>query len=782
MKKSCISKGWKFQNLTKKTPYEDIDLPHDYQIKEKRSPDCTPNNGFFPVHAGRYVKHLKFEKGKHYVLDIDGAYMCAHVNFNENILAIHPHGYTPLLVDLTKYILEGINNKLVITTTPLPDSSRWYSGNGIYRDVFLWEGGDVRIEPWDIFITTDSVCDSCARIRIRYTLSSDIKTDATVKFTVCDGENTVAELVCEQSVEIGKSEILESFIDISDAKLWSIDSPSLYTLKTEISANGEVTDLSENTFGIKTVTADAVNGLLINGESVKLRGGCIHHDHGDLGAAAFPAAEERKVRLLKEAGFNAIRTAHNPPSLALLEACDRLGMVVMDEAFDCWNKNKPIHDYHLFFSDWHARDIEYMVKRDRNHPCVFSYSIGNEIHEIDGTSESAEWCKRLCDEVRRHDDTKFVTSGIQKYFIRLWKDEDIDPDDYRAHVKKRTSIEHLGDINKVTYPYEKNLDIVGTNYYRHGYIFDHEENPDKVMWGSETRVLYFYQSWNLAKKLSYVLGDFTWTAFDNMGEVGAGRWTWFRDNAINDLFLATYPWRNCYQGDYDICGFRRPQSYFREAVWIGNTEPRIFTYHPEHFGEEISGTTWHWYDVEETWTYDDIYVGRPIKVDTYTDADKIVWTVNGKVVGESSPVEGIASIDTVYEKGYIRADAYKNGAMVSSYTLETTEGASAIDLTPEKTEFSADGRDLLYVRVAISDKAGRLVREGQPELECFVQNGELLAFFSGDPKTEDDTTDNKCHAFRGNALAIIRTKKPGKVALTVSSKGLAGATVSVQAK
>lgn len=787
MKKICISKDWKFKNVDDATPYVSVDLPHDYQIGAKRAEGLgTMGNGFFPDKVGKYVKHLSLEKGRHYILDIDGAYMCAHVVFNEEFLGMHPNGYTPYLVDLTPHVFGDITNKLIITTHPLYDSTRWYSGNGISRDVFLWEGGDLRIEPWDLFISTDKISGDTATLRIKYTVSADRAADVELRFTAEYKGDVSASAQTKCSVIKGKTDG-EFYLDVPSAKLWDTEEPNLYTLRTEVIENGAIADETETVIGIRTVTADVKNGLLLNGKPIKLRGGCIHHDHGDLGAVALPAAEERKIRLLKEAGFNAIRCTHNPSSLALLEACDRLGMIAMDEAFDVWNIPKKNYDYHLFFADWWARDISYMVRRDRNHPCIFSYSIGNEIFEINGTSNSAELARSLSDEIRKYDDTRFVTSGIQKWFTTRTSVDENDPEDYREYFKKRSAeqLKYPAVTNAVTASYEEPLDIVGLNYYYDRYTFDHEMYPNRVMWGSETQALKFYHSWKGVEENSYVLGDFTWTAFDNLGEAGAGRMFWAREmetyDATFDIGLCGYPWRACYQGDYDLCGFRRPQSYFREAIWRKNTEPRIFTTHPEHFGEESGGTGWHWYDVNESWTYDDCYVGRPIKAETYTVADKIEWFVNGEKVGESVPVDAIATIETVYRKGEIRAVAYKDGAPYSEYTLRTVGEPTAVVLTPEKTEIVADRRDLCYVRIQIVDGEGQNVELDGKEIICAVHGGELCAVFSGDPQSVDDVNSNRCHTFKGHAVAIVRAKNPGKVRMTVFADGLSGQTVNVDA-
>ena len=353
MIKKCISKGWKFADFpVAPGSYKDVDLPHDYSITKPRDPNGDPLNAFFPVTNGQYVKYLTFEKDKHYVLDVDGAYSCAEVTFNEQLLFLHPHGYAPILVDLTEHVVPEIENKLQITTNPLKWSTRWYHGCGIYRDVFLWEGGAVRIEPWDMFIHTQNESQKSADVVLKFTVSSDIDADVDVIFNICKkgGKSAVKDSV-KVNAKKGEKVECKHVINVKNPELWDVDNPNLYTLNTEIFNGEELVDTCINDFGIRYITADAKNGLLFNGKPIKLRGGCIHHDHGVLGAIALPVAEERKIRLLKKAGFNSVRIAHNPPSLALLEACDRLGMIVQDEAFDIWSKRKlaVTADYHIFF-------------------------------------------------------------------------------------------------------------------------------------------------------------------------------------------------------------------------------------------------------------------------------------------------------------------------------------------------------------------------------------------------------------------------------------------------
>ncbi|MBR0443651.1 MAG: DUF4982 domain-containing protein [Clostridia bacterium] len=791
MKKICISKDWYIKDFTSDS-FKSVDLPHDYVVTAGRAPDVVGGgrNGYFKTGVAKYVKYLTLDESPcHYVLDVDGAYMCARIYVNEKLLALHPHGYTPFLLDITDEVIHGGINKLSVITDPMMPSTRWYSGGGLYRDVFLWTGGSVRVEPWDAFITTPDTNEASATVKVNYDIAADMNAKATVKATVLDAAgNAVATTAYTVDVCAGRKTPCELTMSVKNPALWSLETPTLYMLVTEITVDGKITDTAENTFGIRTFTMDAKNGFLLNGKPVKMRGGCIHHDHGVLGAASFPAAEARKVRKLKAAGFNALRIAHNPPSLALLEVCDREGIILMDEAFDMWNMNKTDRDYHLFFREWYERDLSYMVLRDRNHPCVFSYSIGNEIVERDGCSEGYYWSKTLSDIIRTYDATRPVTSGICMTARLNRQDPSIDSPEYLAQplIHHRVGTPGKWDNYETwcshTPKFMEPMDIVGYNYLYKYYENDHKIYPDRVMWGSETHAIQFYDDWTLTAKLPYVLGNFTWTAYDNLGEAGTGRWAWARDGYIPGISIGPYPWRTCYQGDLDLCGYRRPQSYFREAIWLGNTAPRIFTTHPEHYGEGFSGTTWHWYDVHETWTFDDAYLGKPVKCDVYTDADEIAFTLNGREVGRATPVKGIATLDIPYERGTLSASAYKNGVCVSTHSLETTSAPTTIVVSAERESIAADRRDLAYFQIAVNDEQGRLVYEYKGELQCTVTGGELMGIFSANPFNEDDYGSDKCHAFTGRALAIVRTAEPGNVEITVSAEGLTSGKASTKAE
>lgn len=775
MKKIRISNGWELTTTDFKGV---VDLPNDYVINLPRTKNAAggASNGFFQGGKGIYKKYFQIDNdNSHYILDIDGAYMCTSVNFNEQLMVMHPHGYTPLLVDLTDKIRFGKTNRLEITTNALQPSTRWYSGAGIYRDVFLWQGGDIRFEPRDVFIktpATDTVC-------VDYEISSDRNADIVLKSEIFDGDACVLSKQIVVNVKKSQKTKTQVEFNLPNVKLWDTENPNLYNMKSTIIENDKIIDTDIRKFGIRTISADAKNGLLLNGREIKLRGGCIHHDHGVLGVADYPEACRRKLTLLKNAGFNAIRTAHNPPSEQLLSMCDEMGIIVMDEAFDCWRIPKGgTYNYHMWFDGWWDKDIEYMVKRDRNHPCVFSYSIGNEIPESDGLSDGGQWSKKLSDEIRKYDNTRLVTSAT--YMIKVSIDESA-PLEYSEEIKKELLAGTIEGWEKRTTSYFEPLDICGYNYMYSHYENSHEVNPERVIWGSETHALTFYDSWQLTLKNSYVIGDFTWTAFDNIGEAGTGRFCWERDGKIDGINLAEYPWRTCYQGDFDLCGFRRPQSYFREAIWKKDTLSPIFTTHPEHYGEGFSGTGWHWYDVHECWTFDDKYINKPVKCEVYTNADSVVWYLNGKEIGTSKPNKAIATIDIPYEKGELCAISYKDGKKTGKSVLNTVGKPYAIKIESEKKKIFADGRDLCYFEISVLDKNGKRITDADNLIECSISGGELMGIFSGNPANEDQYGSACCHLFEGRGVAIVKTKTAGDLVLEIKSDGLISETAKIEA-
>ncbi len=781
MKRQRISDGW--MRSVNKGAERRVDLPDDFVITLPRVPSqCDGYAGFYPTADGVYHKYIGVsEKTRHLLLDIEGAYQEATVSWNGEVLAVHHHGYTPFLVNPDAALRRGENNLIKIEVLSSHLSTRWYAGGGLYRDVYLWEGGAVRVEPWDLFVTTREADAAHAVIDADMKILADFDGEVLAHAEILDaeGKRVAREEVCV-SLSEGEKTPCRLTLEVREPALWSDGTPYLYTMKiTLTSPEGEVYDTASTDFGIRTISFDAAHGFRVNGKSVKLRGGCMHHTHGALGAADFVTAVERQLRGLKAAGFNAIRSSHNPPSETLLTLCDKLGFYLMDEAFDMWRMPKSRADYHLHFDACFREDIAEMVLHARNHPSVISYSIGNEIRECDGTSGGYALSRLLSDEIRKYDRTRPVTAAVCGVYESPRADA---PEDYaKSFMKGYTDIgrgERPGVFGEDSWlarteQFMEPLDIVGYNYKHYRYAYDHEKFPDRVIWGSETWALTFYDSWRLVEKYPHVIGDFCWTCYDSLGENGTGRSLWAREGRVDGISVAGYEWISCFQGDFDLAGFRRPQSYFREAIWRGAKDAvaKIFTTHPEHTGEGFTGTGWHWYDVHESWTFDDRYLGGPTKAEIYTTADAVRWYLNGRAVGESVPEGAIASILLPYERGTLEAALIVNGEEVKRATLRTTGEACDFALAAEKSEIAADNRDLCYVTVRITDGAGAPVTVSGIHLSALVTGGELLGLFSGDPKAKDPIASGECDTFDGTAVAVLRTDRAGTVTLTVKALG-----------
>lgn len=772
-----------------------IDLPHDFIVNTERKPTAEGGapNGFFGAGMGIYEKELQIPEewaGKRVVLDIDGAYMNAEVSLDRELLAMHPYGYTPYLVDLTGRATPG-THRLKITVQSRQPSTRWYSGGGLYRSVCLWVGEETGILPWDIFVSTPQVAADRALVKAEITVTTSGSTarDAIVSVAVVNPRNeTVAENTVSTRVVPGAGARTELFAEITDPELWSPDSPALYVLRTTVSVAGQLDETAETVFGIRKYEADAVNGLRLNGEPLKLKGGCIHHDHGFLGSAAWPRAEERKIQILKSAGYNAVRISHYPPSLAMLEVCDREGIILLDEAFDCWRTGKVPLDYHLYFEEWWERDVEYMVMRDRNHPCVFSYSIGNEISERDGSGDGYAWAHRIADRIRTLDPTRFITSALNGVF---------DMEAYEAAVKEAGGADKINFQNleqtrkshdvwgKKTANYASALDIVGYNYLYQRYAEDREKFPGRVIMGTETHPFNTYDYWKATVENPHVIGDFIWTAFDNLGEAGVGRVVW-KSTGEGHGFMGDYPWRTCFQGDMDLCGYRTAQSYYREIMWEAfdghSGKMALYTTHPCHHGDEYWGTGWHWKDVEDTWTFDGAWIGKPVPVYAYADADEVSFFLNGKPAGTAKVEKLEASLEIPYMPGRLEAVAYRNGEKIAEAFLETAGTATQVMASADRGEIRADRQDLSYIAITLADEKGARVPYEERRIHIEVTGaGRLAGIGNANPRTEESYGKPECLAYEGRAMAAVVADRTGEITVRTWAEGLEPVSLTITA-
>lgn len=763
-----------------------VDLPHDGMIGTPVSPDAPAkaDSGYYTGGLTNYTRYVFVPEewqGSCVGLKLDGVMMNASVDVNGSRVGMCHNGYAPFYVDLTDYVTFGENNRVTINVnTSMQPNSRWYSGSGLYRGVCLMNGPRVHIVPDGLYVFTKEINDGYAFLEA---LVEVVNTElqncmAEVELTLYyDGREEVAAQT-KRLIEIGhgKTENARLTLTVKEPLLWDADFPNLYRVKAKVRKLGIYTthfvpgedvtvDEAEAVFGIRTVTADPVHGLRINGKTVKLKGGCLHHDNGLLGSVSLPGSEERKVRKLKSIGFNAIRTAHNPPSAALIECCDRLGMYVFDEAFDAWGIGKRGGDYHQFFeTDW-EKDLTAFVKRDRIHPSVILWSTGNEIPERAGLGDGYGKATKIAERIRSLDGTRPVSNGI----CSLWSGLD----DKLAIGQNQA--QNAGDGMKatlwetVTEPFTNGLDVVGYNYMEDIYERDHEMFPERVILGSENFPNQIGFRWPMVEKLPYVIGDFTWTAWDYLGEAGLGKAAYVEPDDPKaprfpwDLMpdrTSPYPWRLANDADFDITGFRCPQGDYRSVVW-GNEETFLYSMHPDTFGKKEVVSMWGFPYVLRNWNYEGLE-GHPTELVVFSKADEAEVFVNGKSIGrkpvsKERPFPYSVRFETTFQPGEVIAVSYQNGKEVSRATLVTTGSAQRIRLVPEKSVMAADGHDLIYVNIEITDRDGRVVPDAAVALRANVSGaGWLAGFGSANPITEEDYTDSETVSYRGRALLIMR--------------------------
>ena len=630
MNKQKFDLGWEYSELSgfaaviNPHAWQPVTLPHDAMISKARDANnpSSRQGAYFPGGVANYRKKFFVPEewhGQCVQVEFDGVYMNAEVSVNGRPVHFQPYGYSSFLVDLTPHLKYGQENTVgVLANNTAQPNSRWYSGTGIYRHVWLRNGGKLHIPAWGVSITTPVVNPEECVIQVSTELAGlDSLEGAILRSTVLDAHGGVAAQV-ETHTRLAE---VQQIMLVKNARLWSVDEPTLYTLLSEVWQNGTLVDAESTQFGIRSIEIDADNGLRLNGKPLKMKGGCIHHDNGPLGAASYDRAEERKLELLKSAGYNAIRTAHNPPSPAMLDACDRLGFLVIDESFDAWVLPKVPNDYHLYFQDWWQRDTAAMVRRDRNHPCVILWSIGNEIFESMGNPLGAEWSQRQADYVRSLDPSRLVTSGMMNNFL-----EDLAKGDMDGSFKLRPVPEDPENDSwaRKTAAFIKPLDVVGYNYMAQRYAVDQARFPGRVIAGTETWGHMMYTFWTETVNQPNVIGDFVWTAFDYLGEAGGGAVS-FEGKA---RMRAPYPYHLYGCGDFNICGFKRPQSYYRDLLWGLRTAPFIAVLDPQHYGLPIGITPWGWEPVLDTWTFPG-QEGKPTQVDVYAIDEEVEVLVNG---------------------------------------------------------------------------------------------------------------------------------------------------------
>jgi beta-galactosidase len=769
-----------------------LNLPHDWGVEGPFTKSLPGETGKLPWQGvAWYRKHFTVnadDAGKQISLDLDGAMAYAMVWLNGHCIGGWPYGFASWRVNLTPFLKFGGENVLAIRLDNPWDSSRWYPGGGIYRNVWLVKTAPVHVAQWGTYLTTPEVSKSAATVRLITTVENNSPAEAEVKVATAlfelNGDGTKAKKSVASleiaGVKIGgsKTENSTATIKIPNPKLWSIAKPNRYVAVTTVEQGGKIVDTHETPFGIRTIEFTATNGFLLNGKRVPINGVCDHADLGALGTAVNTRGLERQLEILKAMGCNAIRTSHNPPAPELLDLCDRMGFVVMDETFDCWRQQKKPNDYHLLFGDWHEADTRMLVRRDRNHPCVILWSIGNEISE-QGNTNRFYIARDLADIVHSEDPTRGITAACN-------------------------------NVNAGFNGFQKIMDVFGYNYKPTEYGRFSAANPNIPIYGSETssaissRGEYFFPlnnnksgglgdfqvssydlsapSWATIPDVEFkgqdqnpfVAGEFVWTGFDYLGEptpynADASNLLNFTDPVerakmeaeLKALGKINVPSRSSYFGIIDLAGFPKDRYYLYQARWRPDFPMAHILPH------------WNWPD----------RIGQVVPVHVYTSGDEAELFLNGKSLGRKKKGAFEYRLrwdDVVYQPGELKVVAYKNGKRWATDVMRTTGAASKLTLAADRASIAADGKDLSYLTVTVTDKAGLLVPRSKNHIQFAIEGpGEIVAVDNGDATSFEPFQASERNAYNGLALVIVRSTKAGKIKLTAKADGLAAATVTI---
>lgn len=752
MRSEKLIDNWQFmQNRFdgQKFEGESVTLPHDFMIKTPRTPDSLTgaDYGYFQPCKGTYVRKIVKPDAENVLLQFDGVMGLCEVFVNGERAGFHPYGYTAFTVNIANFLHGGENEIRVEVDATCQTASRWYTGAGIYREVELLTSDKDYFEPWATTVKTLGIFGDSAQIEISTEILSSCKQIAKIDFSVPELGFSMTRSI---QLETGKNSFSVKTM-LHDVKLWSLDSPTVYSCNLTLHTDN-CEDCEAVIFGIRTVACDPERGLLLNGQPIKLYGTCNHHDNGIVGAASFRSAEERRVRILKENGFNAIRTSHNPPSSVFLDVCDKMGVLVIDEIFDCWSTGKRQYDYHLWFDKYARDDIAAMVLRDRNHPSVIMWSTGNEIFERAGKCDGYAVGKMIADAIKEHDSSRPLTHA----FCGLWDDPEFNEPDFWS---------------KKIAPQAGDLDVLGYNYLTDRIPADEQAFPSHLFVITESYPMDALMVKETIDSHPKLIGEFVWTGWDYFGETGIGR-VIYDSTDLPGWGLEPYPNHISNCGDYSICGFKKSQSYYRDIAW-SREAVKILTVDPDNSCRVKSYSGWGFYDAERTWTYPK-QEGRISEVYVFTTADDCELSLNGKSLGRKPPNEkGFAIFEVPYSAGVLESVAYNDGKIVGKDELATVGDASSIKIVPDTTGRTG-AADLIFAEIYLCDEDGNTAWTASDEVTVTVEGGKVIGTGSGKVDDEHDYTKNVCKAYHGKLLAAIL---PESTEITLTAK-----TVEFEAK
>lgn len=778
-RKVLFDDGWSFRFASEpESAMRPVDIPHDWSVEPEAAtlagldsgpfdPDGDYQKGFMLGGTAVYRNSFTLDSndaGKNVILYFEGVYNRSKVKVNGLEAGSNVYGYQSFRVDITSLCkpYPEVNTVEVLCENE-GKNTRWYSGSGMFRNVWLMKIPKNNIDEWNVFARTLSADRKSATVL----LTSDVPYDARVDIYSPNGKKVASGKLSEK-------------INIKKPALWSPDSPSVYKA---VVSNGD--DQVCIKFGIRTISVSREQGFLLNGEPLLLKGGCVHHDHGILGAASYDMAEDRKIQLLKDNGYNAVRCSHNLPSEHFLDACDSIGIMVLDECFDQWLRAKNEDDYHLFFAERYLEDLSTMIRRDRNHPSVVMWSIGNEIPGRH-TDEGREAAAKMRECIYALDGTRPVTAALCTW------------DDFPMNWTE--------DSQKAA----ESLDVVGYNYIDRAYERDLEKYPERIILGTESYAARAANMWNHVEAQTAVIGDFVWTAQDYLGESGIG-YAMFNRPGVRTPFFAAYPYFNGWCGDIDLIGQKKPQSYYRDVIWgeapvtVGVRLPA-----PDGYMARVSG--WGYGPEVNAWedpavfftehnipnivheaegeTFDlaaalETLSSKPITVRVYSRAGAVRLYLNGRLLGEKSPDElHVAEFQTVYEPGTLTAVNVEDGKETDRFDLCSSGKAAKLILLADKKEIAPDGRALCYVTAKLVDADGRMVQDFENKVKFSVDNGRLLASGNANPTDMESFRNPEPRLYGGCALAIVSAPAgtSGKIRLTASVAGIPDASVIIDVR
>ncbi|MCX6333078.1 MAG: DUF4982 domain-containing protein [Bacteroidia bacterium] len=751
--------------------WRNLDLPHDWSIEGSFSKDNSSCTAYLPGGIGWYRKSFTIPgktKNRKYFISFDGIYNNSEVWINGTFLGKRPNGYISFQYDLTPYLNYNSVNLIAVRVDHTKDGdSRWYTGSGIYRNVKLISTDQAHVKQWGINYTTLEVSAGKAIISVNTKIINEAKkkTRLIVTNTLWHGSTVAGKATAVISLDSGSEKTVTQVISIDKPELWDIETPVLYYLTTEVNGS-KMNDNLVTPVGFRTISFDADKGFYLNGKNLKLKGICMHHDAGTLGSAVPREEIARRLDILKEMGCNAIRTSHNPFSPDFLDLCDEKGFLVIDEAFDEWElpKKKWLQGWNVgtpgkegyseYFKDWAKSDLRDFILRDRNHPSVIMWSIGNEVdypndpytHQILDTEANPQtWAKfseslphanrlgevarELVSVIKELDTTRSVTAGLAS-----------------ALMSNETG-------------YADALDVAGYNYQESRYEADHKKYPMRPFYGSENGMT--LEMWNYVADKDYVIGQFLWTGFEYLGEAGR------------------FPVRSNTAGVIDLAGNKKPEFFFRQSLW--SDKPMVFIGTSDRLTERGPISLWDHKLVEPLWNYDE---GKMISVNAFANCGEVELFINGKSLGNKKMTDfknRAITWEVPFEKGTLKAVARNNRAETASYELKTTGSPVNIVARCDDQSMKADRQDISHIFVTLCDEAGNIVYNTGNEITCEISGpARLIGMEDSNPSNIEDYKDNKQHAFHGKLLIYLQsTDKTGPVTVKLSSPGLTGTYVEL---